>query len=233
MNSKQIFRQLCLILLVCRLCGGAPRPDIVQAQREKRPNVIVILADDLGYSDLSCYGGEIQTPNLDGLAKNGLRFAQFYNSARCCPTRAALLTGLYPHEAGVGMMTADEGEKYPGYRGAIQPFTVTLAEVLKSAGYRTAMSGKWHVGNRVSPIERGFDDFYGFTSGYAVDSFDERMMIRLPEGKPKRSYKPGEYFATDAITDHALDFVNEMRKTWQPYFLYLAYQSPHFPVQSR
>src|SRR6266540_4762056 len=213
MNSRQIFRQLCLILLVCRLCGGAPRPDIVQAQREKRPNVIVILADDLGYSDLSCYGGEIQTPNLDGLAKNGLRFAQFYNSARCCPTRAALLTGLYPHEAGVGMMTADAGEKYPGYR--------------------TAMSGKWHVGNRVSPIERGFDDFYGFTSGYAVDSFDERMMIRLPEGKPKRSYKPGVYFATDAITDHALDFVNEMRKTGQPYFLYLAYQSPHFPVQSR
>ena len=233
MNSKQIFRQLCLILLVCRLCGGAPRPDFVQAQREKRPNVIVILADDLGYSDLSCYGGEIQTPNLDGLAKNGLRFAQFYNSARCCPTRAALLTGLYPHEAGVGMMTADAGEKYPGYRGAIQPSTVTLAEVLKSAGYRTAMSGKWHVGDRVSPIERGFDDFYGFTSGYAVDSFDERMMIRLPEGKPKLSYKPGEYFATDAITDHALDFVNEMRKTGQPYFLYLAYQSPHFPVQSR
>jgi arylsulfatase A-like enzyme len=95
------------------------------------------------------------------------------------------------------------------------------------------MSGKWHVGNRVSPIERGFDDFYGFTRGYAVDSFDERMMIRLPEGKPKLSYKPGEYFATDAITDHALDFVNEMRKTGQPYFLYLAYQSPHFPVQSR
>jgi|SRR5215813_5116745 len=107
MNSRQIFRQLCLILLVCRLCGGAPRPDIVQAQREKRPNVIVILADDLGYSDLSCYGGEIQTPNLDGLAKNGLRFARFYNSARCCPTRAALLTGLYPHEASVGMMTAE------------------------------------------------------------------------------------------------------------------------------
>jgi arylsulfatase A-like enzyme len=126
--------------------GGTTRPLVttVAAQRAK-PNLIVILADDLGYSDLSCYGGEIQTPNLDGLAKNGLRFTQFYNSARCCPTRAALLTGLYPHEAGIGMMTGDAGANYPGYRGVLQPYTVTLAEVLKGAGYRTAMSGKWHV----------------------------------------------------------------------------------------
>jgi arylsulfatase len=122
---------------------------------------------------LSCYGGEINTPHLDGLAKGGLRFTQFYNSARCCPTRAALLTGLYPHQAGVGMMTADAGEKFPGYRGTLQPHTVTLAEILKGAGYRTAMSGKWHVGDRLAPIERGFDDFYGFTRGYAVDSFHQ------------------------------------------------------------
>jgi arylsulfatase A-like enzyme len=204
-----------------------------QAQSAARPNIIVILADDLGYSDLGCYGGEIKTPTLDGLAKNGLRFTQFYNSARCCPTRASLLTGLYPHQAGVGMMTSDAGAKFPGYRGSLQPYTVTLAEVLKSAGYRTAMSGKWHVGDKLSPIERGFDDFYGFTRGYAVDSFDARMMIRLPQGKPQRSYNPGEYFATDAITDHALDFVNDARQTRQPWFLYVAYQAPHFPVQSR
>jgi arylsulfatase A-like enzyme len=204
-----------------------------QARTAVQPNIIVILADDLGYSDLGCYGGEIKTPTLDGLAKNGLRFTQFYNSARCCPTRASLLTGLYPHQAGVGMMTSDEGAKFPGYRGSLQPYTVTLAEVLKSAGYRTAMSGKWHVGDKLSPIERGFDDFYGFTRGYAVDSFDARMMIRLPQGKPQRSYNPGEYFATDAITDHALDFVNDARQTRQPWFLYVAYQAPHFPVQSR
>jgi arylsulfatase A-like enzyme len=213
------------------LCHQGVSPAV--AAQPQRPNIIVILADDLGYSDLSCYGGEINTPNLDGLAKNGLRFTQFYNSARCCPSRAALLTGLYPHQAGVGMMTGDAGEKYPGYRGALQPHAVTIAEVLKAAGYRTAMSGKWHVGDRLSPIERGFDDFYGFTRGYAVDSFDERMMIRLPEGRPARSYKPGEYFATDAITDHALDFVAEARKTKQPWFLYVAYQAPHFPVQTR
>jgi arylsulfatase A-like enzyme len=202
-------------------------------EAQARPNIVVILADDLGYSDLGCYGGEIRTPNLDGLAKNGLRFTQFYNAARCCPTRAALLTGLYPHQAGVGLMTGDAGAQYPGYRGAIQPYSVTLAEALKTAGYRTAMSGKWHVGDRVSPIVRGFDDFYGFTRGYAVDSFDPRMMIRLPEGKSQRSYQPGEYFATDAITDHALDFLNDARKTKQPWFLYIAYQAPHFPVQSR
>jgi arylsulfatase A-like enzyme len=231
MSHRHTIRITLTTLLIGMMCAGSLFP--VRALQTRKPNLIVILADDLGYSDLSCYGGEIQTPNLDGLAKGGLRFRQFYNSARCCPTRAALLTGLYPHEAGVGMMTSDAGEKFPGYRGSIQPYTVTIAEVLKSAGYRTAMSGKWHVGDRISPIERGFDDFYGFTRGYGVDSFDERMMIRLPTGKPQRHYKPGEYFATDAITDHALDFVAEARQTRQPYLLYVAYQAPHFPVQSR
>ena len=233
MDTKRIGRQVLLALIAFLLCGRHELAGAIQSQRENRPNIIVILADDLGYSDLSCYGGEINTPNLDGLAKNGLRFTQFYNSARCCPTRASLLTGLYPHQAGVGMMTADAGAQYPGYRGAIQPHTVTLAEVLKAAGYRTAMSGKWHVGDRVSPVERGFDDFYGFTRGYGVDSFDARVMIRLPEGRPRRSYKSGEYFATDAITDHALDFLSDARGTKQPWFLYVAYQAPHFPVQSR
>jgi arylsulfatase len=235
--KRQMLRALSLTLAITYLLlseSGTTWQPISQAQNQPaRPNIIVILADDLGYSDLSCYGGEINTPHLDGLAKGGLRFTQFYNSARCCPTRAALLTGLYPHQAGIGLMTGDAGEKFPGYRGTLQPRTVTLAEVLKSAGYRTAMSGKWHVGDRLSPIERGFDDFYGFTRGYAVDSFDERMMMRLPAGKPQHSYKQGEYFATDAITDHALDFVAGMRQSRQPYFLYVAYQAPHFPVQTR
>src|SRR5262245_4065663 len=231
MRVKRIGGQFLLFLIAVLMLHFELEP--VDAAHAKAPNIIVILADDLGYSDLSCYGGEINTPNLDGLAKNGLRFTQFYNSARCCPTRAALLTGLYPHQAGVGMMTADAGEQYPGYRGSIPSYTVTLAEVLKAAGYRTAMSGKWHVGDKISPVERGFDDFYGFVRGYAVDSFDDRMMIRLPEGRPARNYKTGEYFATDAITDHALDFVAEARRTKQPWFLYVAYQAPHFPVQSR
>jgi arylsulfatase len=197
----------------------------------ERPNILIILADDLGYSDVGCYGGELRTPNLDALGAGGLRVTQFYNCTRCCPSRASLLTGLYPHQAGIGSMTADQGQ--PGYRGSLQPNCVTFAQVLKAAGYRTAMTGKWHVGDNVSPIDRGFDDFYGWTKGYAVNSWYPQMMIRLPAGRPQRTYKPGEYFATDAITDHALDFLAGMRGGGAPWLLYVAYQTPHFPLQTR
>ena len=111
---------------------------------EEKPNIVVILVDDMGFSDLGCYGSEIPTPNLDALAAGGLRFTQFYNTGRCCPTRASLLTGLYPHQAGVGHMTEDKG--VPGYAGRLNDACVTMAEVLKPAGYFTAMTGKWHVG---------------------------------------------------------------------------------------
>lgn len=205
---------------------------LVARGADGRPNIVLILADDLGWSDLGCYGGEIRTPQLDALAAGGLRMTQFYNSARCCPSRASLLTGLYPHQAGVGYMTADRGEAFPGYRGRLNERCVTLAQVLKLAGYRTAMSGKWHVGDDVSPVARGFDDFYGFPRGYGVDSFDPRMMVRLPGGRPQREYREGEFFATDAITDHALDFLAGLRGGAGPWFLYIAYQAPHFPVQT-
>jgi arylsulfatase A-like enzyme len=196
-----------------------------------KPNIVVILADDLGFSDLGCYGGEIRTPNLDALAAGGVRFTQFYNCSRCCPSRASLLTGLYPHQAGVGSMTGDEG--LPGYRGSLQPCCVTIAQVLQTAGYKTAMAGKWHVGDRQPPTLRGFDDFYGFFAGYAVDSWEPRMMTRLPANRPTRRYEEGRFFATDALTDYALDFLAGMRKGTAPWFLYVAYQSPHFPLQSR
>ena len=209
-----------------------------------RPNILIILADDVGFSDIGCYGGEIRTPNIDSLAAGGLKFKQFYNSARCCPSRASLLTGLYPHQAGVGLMASDKeaqfpgagdnGEKFPGYRGALNENCVTIGQVLKTAGYKTAAVGKWHVGDKTIPTEHGFDDFYGFISGYGVDSWEPRMMIRLPAGKPQRTYKPGEFFATDAITDHALDFLADMRKGGDaPWMMYVAYQAAHFPVQSR
>ena len=208
-----------------------------------KPNIMIILADDLGWSDLGCYGGEIHTPNLDSLAADGLRFTQFYNATRCCPSRASLLTGLYPHQAGIGLMASGKApksndttkplEKFPGYRGALNESCLTIAQVLKSAGYRTAAVGKWHVGAHELPAQRGFDDFYGFVSGYGVDSWEPRMMTRLPEGKSQRTYKPGEFFATDAITDHALDFLADIRKSGSPWFLYVAYQAPHFPIASR
>lgn len=208
-----------------------------------RPNILIILADDLGWSDLGCYGGEIRTPNLDSLAAGGSRFTQFYNCTRCCPSRASLLTGLYPHQAGIGLMTSDQaakfpgagdqGEAFPGYRGALNSSCLTIAQVLKSVGYSTAAAGKWHVGDRELPTMRGFDDFYGFVGGYGVDSWEPRMMTRLPEGRPQRSYQPGEFFATDAITDHALDFLAQMRASNSPWLLYIGYQAPHFPVQSK
>ena len=199
------------------------------------PNVVLILADDLGFSDLGCYGGEVATPNLDALAANGLRFTRFYNAARCCPTRASLLTGLYPHQAGVGGMTVDRG--VPGYRGTLGPNTVTIAEVLRAAGYRTLMSGKWHLspgsGRRQTPIDRGFDEYYGLVEGFR-DFWDPGAYVRLPAGRPARTYPPGGFYATDAFTDHALDFLADARREpGRPFFLYLAYTAPHFPLHAR
>src|ERR1041384_7815109 len=133
-----------------------------------RPNIVIILADDMGYSDIGPYGGEIATPNLDRLAAGGLRFTQFYNTGRCCPTRASLLTGLYSHQAGVGHMTSDKG--VPGYRGDLNDRCVTIADVLRGEGYRTLMTGKWHVTKYVRatndmlranwPLQRGFDHYF-------------------------------------------------------------------------
>lgn len=199
---------------------------------DPRPNILLVLADDLGWSDLGCYGGEIRTPNLDRLAADGLRFTQAYNSSRCCPSRASLLTGLYPHQAGLGWFTSEQGGNgAPGHRGRLTESCVTLAEVLKPAGYGAYLSGKWHV-SEPGPIERGFDEFYGFVHGYGVDSYDPGMMIRLPAGRPERTYADGSYYATDAITDHALDFLEIARGKKHPWLLYVSYQAPHFPVQA-
>jgi arylsulfatase len=191
------------------------------ARAERRPNILLILADDLGWSDLRCYGGEIRTSTLDALAEGGLRLTQFYNSARCSPSRAALLTGLHPHQAGV-----------PNLGGNLNDRCVTLAEALAPAGYDRFMSGKWHVG-QPGPIARGFQEFYGFVEGHSVDCWDEDAMVRLPAGHPKRSYPPGTFYATDAITDHALDFLAGARRTPdRPWFLYVAYNAPHFPLHA-
>lgn len=218
-----------------------------------RPNIVLILADDLGYSDLGCYGGEIATPNLDRLAAEGLRFTQFYNGGRCCPTRAALMTGLYPHQAGVGAMTFDAGR--PGYRGRLTPNTVTIAEVLGAAGYRTFMAGKWHlsltadgpdnalwVSHRIDgrpfsdpatyPVARGFDEFYGTVWG-VVDYYDPFSLVRNAEPVP--SVPPGYYY-TDALSEEAVRMVRDAAPAAQagdrPFFLYLAYMAPHWPLHA-
>lgn len=212
--------------LVAVLLIAAP---IVAAERA--PNIVLILADDIGWSDLGCYGGEIRTPNLNALAKGGLRFTQFYNCARCCPTRASLLTGLYPHQAGVGNMTGDQ--KLPGYRGRLQPNCVTLAEVLKSAGYRTYMVGKWHLTAKPGPIDRGFDEFYGMLGGFNSCFQENPFYTRLPAGRARRQYPADKFYSTDVFGDYALDFLADARKTGEkPFFLYLAFNAAHFPLQA-
>jgi len=202
-----------------------------QAAPAARPNILLLLADDLGYSDPGCYGGEIETPNLDRLAKGGVRFTQLYNNARCCPSRAALLTGQHPHAVGMGNMVGGRGRPdFPGYTGRVPPATTFLPKVLRDSGYTTLMAGKWHLG-QPGPIDRGFDEFYGMLHGF--DSFwDSAKYTRLPAGHPVTPWKE-PFYATDAITDHALGFLDSARRDpSKPWFLYLAYNSPHFPLHA-
>lgn len=209
-----------------------------------QPNIIYIMSDDMGFSDIGCYGSEIKTPNLDSLAADGLRFTQFYNTGRCCPTRASLLTGLYPHQAGIGHMMNDRG--YDGYRGDLNRNCVTIAEVLKPAGYRSYISGKWHVTPKVRPqseeekynwpLQRGFDRFYGTIHG-AGSFFDPNSLTRdnqliSPYADPE--YTPKQYYYTDAISDHAVRFIREHHNDHEekPFFLYVSYTAAHWPMHA-
>ncbi|MFT7159638.1 MAG: arylsulfatase A-like enzyme [Bacteroidia bacterium] len=218
----------------------------VSIRADDRPNIIVILADDMGYSDIGPYGSEISTPSLDKLAKGGLKFTQFYNAARCCPTRASLLTGLYPHQTGIGNMTSDQGEE--SYRGDLSRQCMTIAEVLKDNGYKTYMSGKWHVTKHVDqwrtwlsedkrihtskmnwPIQRGFDEFFGTIHG-AGSFFNPSTLTR--NNTPIEA-KDGFYY-TDEISDHADQFIRQHAKenTNTPFFTYIAYTAPHWPLHA-
>ncbi|GAB3319394.1 arylsulfatase [Larkinella ripae] len=197
------------------------------------------MADDMGYSDLGCYGSEIPTPNLDQLANNGVRFTQFYNTARCCPTRAALMTGLFQHQTGIGHMTKEPNNAVSydygvdGYRGELNRNCVTLAEVLKSAGYHTYMAGKWHLGSSnpdLYPRQRGFDRYYGLLSG--ASSYLDPVHPRGIWSDNERVEKVDQpFYTTDAFTDHAISFLSE-QKDQQPFFLYLAFTAPHWPLHA-
>jgi len=198
------------------------------------PNIIVILVDDMGFSDLGCYGSEIPTPNLDALAKNGLRFTQFYNTGRCCPTRASLLTGLYPHQAGVGHMMENKG--LPGYEGRLNGRCATIAESLKPTGYFTAMTGKWHVGQEqgVTPGSRGFDRSLNAAAGGFYQPGAPRAKLFL-DGQPIANDDPRlppGWYSTDLWTSYGLKFIDEARAAKKPFFLYLAHNAPHFPLQA-
>ena len=203
-----------------------------------RPNIVVIMADDMGYSDIGCYGGEIETPNLDRLASHGLRFTQFTNTGRCCPTRASLLTGLYAHQAGIGHMTSEgvnqtDDKGWPGYRGSLNRRSVTFAEVLSDAGYRTLMSGKWHVGTFRGnwPMDRGFDEYFGLVRG-ASNHFHpspDKLLLRGRTPIPN----PEGFYTSDSFTDAAIEFVSEASTERDgPFLLYLAYTAPHWPLHA-
>jgi arylsulfatase A-like enzyme len=239
-------------VLICLFIGRDLIAQTPAKGTARRPNIIIILADDMGFSDAGCYGSEIHTPNIDYLATNGIRFRQFYNTSRCCPTRASLLTGLYNHQGGIGKMTQQEDE--PGYQGHLAQNAVTLAEVLKTAGYHTAMSGKWHVSNTnglanpqdqldwlnhhreetsFSPVEqyptsRGFEKYFGTIWG-VVDFFDPFSLV---SGTTPIKNVPKNYYHTDAINDTAVAYIKGYAGSPQPFFLYVAENAPHWPLMA-
>jgi arylsulfatase A-like enzyme len=199
------------------------------------PNVIAILADDLGFADLGCFGGEIATPNLDRLAARGVRMSSFYVTPRCSPSRAALLTGQHPHATGVGILTSDDRPR--GYRGALSTEVPTLAERLKELGYTTALAGKWHLSSDVDtpnetwPTRRGFDEFYGFLPG--CGNYYQPRLRRGEELVPEEEFSGADYYFTDDVSAFAADFVTRSAERSEPFFLYFAQSAPHWPLHAR
>lgn len=228
--SKYLF-----VVTLVFLCSCSPEEKSNSPRtlvKDGPPNIVLIMGDDMGWSDIGCYGGEINTPRLDALAANGLRFTQFYNTARCCPTRASLLTGLYPQQAGIGHMVNDRGT--PAFKGDLSYNAVTIAEALKDAGYSTYLSGKWHVTPYVVddpdkhnwPLQRGFDKFFGMVSG-AGSLYDPRSLTLQNEYVAPRE---GFYSTTD-FTDHAIDCIQQ-HVGENPFFLYVSYQAAHWPMHA-
>ncbi|MFI3259322.1 MAG: arylsulfatase [Rikenellaceae bacterium] len=239
LNSKQL---LSLSLLIPATMSAAAKSDT-------RPNILVIMVDDMGFSDTGCMGGEIDTPNINSLAENGLRFTHFYNAGRSCPTRASLLTGLYSHKAGVGRMAKDGGTE--GYEGSIKQEAATIAEVLSDAGYNTGMVGKWHVSATAEiedhdkwlsnimhndqyipegthPLDRGFKDFYGVLWG-VVNYFNP---FSLTDGRTPVTEFADDYYITDDLTRKAVEYIDKYSKDDKPFFLYLAHVAPHWPLHA-
>jgi arylsulfatase A-like enzyme len=235
--TRRIFLAIGLAAL---LSVGAVSPLWAQAaDGTNRPNVVVILVDDMGWSDIGCYGSEIPTPNLDRLAQQGLRFTQFYNTGRCSPTRASLLTGHYPHQAGMGHLDATVKLGHPGFQGKIASHSVTLAEVLGEAGYFTAMTGKWHLGQQhgTPPWKRGFERSLNLQAGgvYFYNQTGSKGGAKLylnGEERPLNDPQFGEWYGTHLWTDWGLTFIDEAKQKKQPFFLYLAHCAPHFPLMA-
>ncbi len=205
--------------------------------KKTKPDIVIILNDDMGFSDIGCYGGEVETPNLDRLAMDGLRYSQFYNTARCSPSRASLMTGLHPHQTGIGILTYDTGPE--GYAGDLNRNCVTMAEVLRTAGYGTYLSGKWHVAKNLTeptdswPMQRGFDRFYGTIIG-AGSFYYPNTLTRGNDNIDHEAANDPEFFYTDAISDQAAAFIREHHEATpdKPLFQYVTYTAPHWPLHA-
>lgn len=199
-----------------------------------QPNVVIVMVDDMGFSDLGCYGGEIDTPHLDRLAEDGLRFSNFYNTARCSPSRASLLTGMHPHQTGIGVLTGDR--RPGGYPGDLADGVPTIAEMLQSSGYMTGMVGKWHLSSSLWepssswPTRRGFDYFYGTITGTG-NYFNPGTLVRGETNVEHEAQDPDFYY-TSAISDEAEAFIGRAHEADRPFFLYVAYTAPHWPLHA-
>jgi arylsulfatase len=210
---------------------------MANAASKTSPNIVLILNDDMGFSDIGCYGGEIETPNLDRLASNGLRYSQFYNTARCSPSRASLLTGLHPHQTGIGILTYSNGPE--GYAGDLNKSCVTLAEVLKQNNYKTYLSGKWHISSSLTtptgswPLQRGFDHFFGTIIG-AGSFYNPNTLTRGNDNVEHEAATDPSFFYTDAISDQAAAFIRQHNTDSpdRPFFQYVAYTAPHWPLHA-
>ena len=231
--TKTIYYYLVLFLLLALDASAAPAAT--------KPNIIVILVDDMGFADVGCYGSEIPTPNLDKLAADGLRFTHFHNDSRCSPSRATILTGLYSQEAGIGVLTGQrkgaDGQPLPGYLGHLNNNCVTIAEVLHGAGYFTAMSGKWHLGQEhgVVPWNRGFDRSLNSPVGgfyFPADKNTHLFLNGHDVGRGGKEGVPADWYSTDLWTEYGLKFIDEAQAAKKPFFLYLAYNAPHFPLEA-
>ncbi len=225
------------LFLVPSMAVADRATQIPNGPNAKRPNIVLVMMDDMGFSDIGCYGGEIQTPHIDALAKNGVSFSQFYNASRCTPTRASLMSGLYAHQTGMGHMTW-MNHNLPGYTGSINNSCVTLAEVLGSAGYKTYMAGKWHLvlyetlqeTKENWPQQRGFDHFFGTLKGSG--SFFTPKSLKNGNEVAKI---PVDFYYTDAIADTTTSYIDQHLENHpdQPFFCYVAFTAPHWPLHAK
>ncbi|WNH12584.1 arylsulfatase [Thalassobellus suaedae] len=235
---KKIVITSLVFVSIAFLYAFKSKKETPELKKNSKPNIVLIMADDMGFSDIGSYGSEIKTPNIDRLANEGTRLERCYNNAICAPSRASLLTGQYPHKAGIGFFNKDLG--LPAYQGYLNKESLTLAEGMKLGGYSTYMCGKWHVGNKESqwPLQRGFDKFFGFIDG-ALSYFDTKPIMKGPpksawlfEGNKPYTIEKDDFYLTDELTTKAIAYLDEQPKS-KPFFLYMAYNAPHWPLHAK